>query len=224
MSGRKQDPSSSQTGSSGSYDTRSFHNMKTGKYTFKFLNEDVYSGDWLKDLPHGLGTYEMVANRNGELWVYRQCQFLDGEPINGTLLKYTSRSTSNEYYRYQGDFEDWCEHGRGRVIDSTTTPPNTFQGLFKLGKWVEGALTTEHGYRYEGKFDSNGMKYHDMNGKLCFPPKSNYKEFQGVLEQGRILQGEMKYRASSSRDVYIGTFKDGMHLLGLYIYILGRVM
>jgi hypothetical protein len=186
--------------------TNTFRNLKSGNLSFIFLNEDSYNGEWVEDLPHGIGTYDRVAGLEGRRWIYRDTKFVDGEPVSGSLRKMQVRDSSYHIYSYQGEFKDWIEDGKGQAEDAKS-PPNRFVGVFRAGKWVEGTLTTNNSFIYTGKFDEDG-KYCDPNGYLQFPPSCDFFEYRGKFVDHKFLEGVMQYRDSCDFKEYTGHFKD----------------
>jgi hypothetical protein len=133
---------------------------------------------------------------------------VDGEPVSGCLRKYRNRE-QNDYYHFTGSFVEWTEDGIG-VAEDNKSPPNSFTGLFRQGIWVEGTFTTHDGFCYIGKFDAQGVKYHDPAGLLRFPPGLEFAEFTGTFENGRYISGTMQFASWSPKATYVGRFADGM--------------
>lgn len=121
--------------------------LKRGYGVFKFPNEDVYSGEWKKNLMDGEGVYQF---KDGAIYIgnFKQnkyqgmgsIHFPDGAMYNGLWLNDKHHGKGRYVYPdgtiYDGSFKNGWYSGEGKIV---FTDGSYFSGQFKNNKPVSGA-------------------------------------------------------------------------------------
>jgi len=200
-----------------------YDDRRSGDGLLKKANGDIYQGDFHKDRPDGLGRME-YANGTVEEGCFTDGKFTDNHPPRSTFVEFVEvrrefRSGTKTIEKsgrkesgkgkirwegmkanYQGDFENYCVHGKGTMIFDNGI---RYTGDF-VYDWIHGKGKMEwpNGSIYEGDFvktnrtGSGILKWKDGsvyvgeflnnerhgNGKLT--------KADGTVKEGRWYKGQ----------------------------------
>lgn len=169
----------------------------SGKATYKYSDDSVYSGDFDNGLPHGKG---QMTFPNGDIY--------DGEWLNGKMNgqgEYRRFNSEKDKYveLYIGEFVDGVMQGKGRIqfenrieyegqwqngrrsgIGTLWMPTGEYiHGLWKFDEIIRGVRRFENGDWYEGTFKNSVFhgfgRYFYSSGTL----------FDGEFYEGKPIKG-----------------------------------
>jgi hypothetical protein len=170
------------------YEGEFFENQACGNGTFYSLSESIYSGQWLRDLRHGLGHESSV---NGDIY---KGEFYEDKKNGKGLIVF------NDTSEYDGDFSDDHIHGFGKF---SWADGREYLGEFAFGKMEgKGTFVWPDGRRYEGEY-LNDQKH--GFGRFFTSEKNMYEGFwkhgkkhgtgiqtseNGLTRKGQWLEGK----------------------------------
>ena len=165
---------------------------QNGKGVLRIANGDVVVGNWVDGSFQGHGKYTYSESSSIE---YYDGEFLRGKR-NG---KGTMRWRNGD--EYIGDWQYGLRHGNGKMVYAN--------GDEYIGEWSngelngEGTMRYENGASYRGGF-KNGRKH--GKGKYIYHAQSPFDYFEGVYENGHMLNGVFCYKSGIT---YNGEFANG---------------
>jgi hypothetical protein len=186
---------------------------RDGSGIMKYLEGDVYEGEWKEDVMEGLGTmvyddgdkytgHFLQGNFDGagEYW-YRNGDHYKGEWKNDAFDG-DGMYSDHKGSKYEGAWKEDKMHGRGKYLDAAG---NIYEGTFHQGKFHgAGKLNYVNGDFYEGEFrlgkrhgqgkciDVDGNAY---DGQWLENKRNGYGTFRDVM--GGVYKGHYK---GGSRD------------------------
>lgn len=142
------------------YDGEFQDNQANGNGTFYSIFDSIYSGQWLRDMRHGMGH---ESNANGEIY---KGEFYEDKKSGKGLIVFSDTS------EYDGDFLDDHIHGIGKF---SWADGREYLGEFAYGKMEgKGSFVWPDGRRYEGEY-SNDQKH--GFGRFVTSGKSMYEGY-----------------------------------------------
>lgn len=171
-------------------------NCNSGKGVYRYQNGAVYSGQFSKQKPHGIGTL-IFANGNKYVGEWKQnlkegegkMIFTSGETYSGQFV--ANRFQGYGIYqfkngnRYEGYWKEGKPHGEGSLFkpDEETV----------VGVWSDGKLQNQEGERAEPKLAaSEKVTYEDLpdcNVNHCASGLGRFTYGNGSVFEGEFLNG-----------------------------------
>ena len=154
--------------------------------TLHYLDNSVYTGEFLNNTRHGLGTYTFATGEEytGEF----SCNSMTGKGIR--MFKDGSV--------YDGYWLDGVEHGSGlRIYTGVHTEIGQYEGEWRHGeKQGRGIMRFKNGNIYDGFWRENRM---NGRGIMQYSNQSEYKQYKGHWKDNqRDGVGTMVWKDGSS--------------------------
>lgn len=176
----------------GEYTGEIVNGIRQGFGVMKFVNYDIYEGDWDCGQMHGHGVYKFWDKTKDRIGKTYSGQFSHGAREGIGRMVYANHDV------YQGTWQNNYRTGNGICWFADGS---VFHGLWKFDKMIRGVFRKSNGELYDGELKDG--KYHGY-GKLFWP---NGFWFEGIFADNKLYTGML-----FSLDGKISEFKEGIQL------------
>ena len=179
------------------YEGQFLNGMRHGLGTCIYVNGDMYEGEWSEGLCHGEG---LISNEKGKLVC--QGEFLEGRLNGNAVFKHEDGS------QYTGEWKESRRHGRGKYVDKDG---NKYEGEWKDNvRQGHGIHVGINGSYFDGEWARdvrNGFGYLKLANGTEYEGtwKSNRMEGRGVIKypDGGRYEGNVRLGKKDGRGKYV---------------------